>query len=505
MEKGQRENGGWKLRKGRKGEGRVAGVRTFAGTLIGLLAAALLLSGCSGDKVRLDPDRPVTITVWNYYNGAQLTAFDELVARFNETEGRELGIIVAASSQGGVNELIEAVQASANKEVGAAELPDIFTGYADLVLELDSQGLIAPLDAWFTQKELDTYLEGFLEEGRFDAEENLKILPVAKSTEILFLNKTDWEVFAQETGVGYEDLLTWEGLAETARRYYEWTDAQTPEAGDGKAFFGRDSYANYMVVGAKQLGGEICPVVAGKPQLNLDKEVIRRLWDNFYVPYISGYFTENGRFRSDDAKTGEIIAWVGSSTSVSYFPQQVEVDETHSYPIEGEILPLPNFEGTEPLAVQQGAGMAVTKSEEEHEYASAVFLKWLSEIDQNLDFAVNAGYLPVTKGAGSEELLEEYWERTPGSLPIRKKGLMAALDQVTHYGLYAAKPFENGNEFRDILEFSMVNRAKADRELVAAEIRNGQSREQAVAAFDTDANFEDWYKELEDALAEQVE
>ena len=45
-----------------------------------------------------------------------------------------------------------------------------------------------------------------------------------------------------------------EGITETARQYYEWTDAQTPDIpDDGKAFFGRDAFANYMIIGARQL------------------------------------------------------------------------------------------------------------------------------------------------------------------------------------------------------------------------------------------------------------
>ena len=51
----------------------------------------------------------------------------------------------------------------------------------------------------------------------------LKILPVVRSTENLFLNKTDWDRFAGDTGVRLDRLSTWEGVAETAKAYYEWS------------------------------------------------------------------------------------------------------------------------------------------------------------------------------------------------------------------------------------------------------------------------------------------
>lgn len=49
--------------------------------------------------------------------------------------------------------------------------------------------------------------------------------------------------------------------------------------------------ANYMLVGAKSLGCQIFEVKDGVMTLNFDKEVIRKLWDYYYVPYIKGYFS----------------------------------------------------------------------------------------------------------------------------------------------------------------------------------------------------------------------
>lgn len=68
--------------------------------------------------------------------------------------------------------------------------------------------------------------------------------------------------------------------------------------------------ANYMFVGARQLGGNLFEVKDGKMTLNFDKEIVRKLWDNYYVPYVKGYFAASGRFRSDDIKTGNILAYV---------------------------------------------------------------------------------------------------------------------------------------------------------------------------------------------------
>lgn len=200
-------------------------------------------------------------------------------------------------------------------------------------------------------------------------------------------------------GASYDDLSTLEGLIATAESYYNWTDAQTPTADDGHALFGRDAMANYMLVGAKSLGCQIFEVKDGVMTLNFDKEVIRKLWDYYYVPYIKGYFSSSGRFRSDDIKTGNILAYVGSTSSASFFPNQVTTDDSEGHAITMKALPCPEFADSEPYAVQQGAGMVVTRGSDEEISASVEFLKWFTDQEHNLAFSIASGYLPVTKEA----------------------------------------------------------------------------------------------------------
>ncbi len=196
-----------------------------------------------------------------------------------------------------------------------------------------------------------------------------------KSTEVMMLNQTDWQKFADATGVSYDDMTTWEGLAEVAEQYYNYTDSLTPDVeNDGKAFFGRDSIANYMNIGAKQLGAAFsAPDADGTIKTNIDKTVIRRLWDNYYVPYVKGYYTAENRYRSDDAKIGSIIALICSTSGAIYYPTEVTINDEYTYPIENVVLPIPNFEGCDSCVVQQGAGMSVVKSSDKKKNMQAVY------------------------------------------------------------------------------------------------------------------------------------
>lgn len=464
-----------------------------------LLVLSVTLAGCSSSpatKVKLSPDDPVSLEVWHYYNGPQKEAFDEMVAEFNDTVGMEKGITVEAFNKGNVNELTDAVLASANKKVGADEVPDIFAGYADTAYQVDKLGMVASLDNYLTKKEIEEYIPSYIEEGRFDSEENLKIFPFAKSMEVMMINKTDWDKFASATGASLDSLNTIEGLTETAKKYYDWSG--------GKAFFNRDAMANYMIIGSKQLGVEIFEVKNGEVTFNLDKDVMRKLWDNYYVPFINGYFASYGRFASDDAKTGDIIALVGSSSGATYYPSKVTVSDTESYPIETVVMQAPEFKDGEKVAVQQGAGMVVVKSDERKEYASTVFLKWLTDAKRNIDFSITSGYLPVKKEANTREMLETAMEEAGGNAISDNlaKTLPVAVDITNNNELYTNKAFEGGTNARNILEASMKKKAMADAEAVKAAVASGTAKEAAVAAYNTEENFNQWYENLKKELEE---
>ena len=470
-------------------------------TAIGI-ALLLGLAGCAKDNNHgLSAKNPVIITIWHYYNGAQMEEFDALVKEFNETEGMKKGIVVEAFSRGGVNELGKAVEDSLAGKVGSDKIPNACSVYSDNAYQIDKQGMAVDLTKYLTPEEISQYEDAYIDEGRFPTEKELKLFPIAKSTEVFAINKTDWEKFAQATGADTSSFSTWEGIVETAKAYYEWTDSLTAEPEDGKAFFGRDAFANYMIIGSKQLGHEIFSVKDGKMNLDFDKGAMRRLWDNYYVPYVNGYFAAYGRFRSDDVKTGDLLSFVGSTSSITYFPSSVTKEDGTNYQIENDIYPLPNFEGTDPCAVQQGAGMLVLKSDETREYAAVEFLKWFTNADTNLEFATNSGYLPVKKEAREKERMEKFIEaHSDQENEMLRKCLETGFDVVGNYSLYTTKPFENGGEARELLNSSMWDKAIEDRAKVEAAIASGKTRKEAVDPFVTDENFELWYEDTYNKL-----
>lgn len=466
------------------------------------LAAAFMVfaAGC-GDKSPLDPGDPVSLTVWHYYNGSQQAAFDALVEEFNDSVGREKGIYVQSYSQGSVSDLETAVRDSIGGKVGAEKMPDIFSSYADTAYEVEQAGALADLSKYLGEEELSKYMDSYIAEGCIASDGTLRIFPTAKSTEIMMINKTDWEPFAEASGASLDDLATIEGVVDTARKYYEWTDSLTPDvANDGMAFYGRDAVANYFIIGMQQLGVEIFQVKDGQLTLNVPKEELHRLWENYYVPMVKGYFGAYGSFRSDDVKTGDLLAYTGSTASAMYFPDQVELDDG-SHAIDYIVMTAPIFEGGKNYAVQQGAGMVVSKSDEKHEYAAVEFLKWFTEPDNNLQFGCVSGYLPVRKEANSVEKLDQVIaEHQLEVAPKTYDCLTTVFEEMDSMTPYTNKSFENGSAARKVLEYNLADQAAADREAVMAALAEGKSLEEASASFVTEEAFENWYGSFCDAL-----
>ena len=469
--------------------------------LCGLCAAALALgcAGCSGSAGSEVPAKVTNIMVWTYYNGDQLESFTSLVDQFNETVGAQKGIKVSTESQGSVNDLETSVMDSAEGKVGASAMPNIFSAYADTAYALDQMGMVVDLAPYLTEEEKAQFVEGYLSEGDFGEDDSIKIFPVAKSTELLFLNDTDWQAFADAAGVRCEDLATMEGLTAAAEKYYNWTDAQTAAPDDGKALFGRDAMANYMLLGAQQLGDTIFAVKDGRMTVNFERDVARRLWDNYYVPFVRGWFAATGRFRSDDIKTGNVLAYVGSSSSATFFPTRVTNDANESHEISLKTLPAPQFEGGEAVAVQQGAGMVVTAGTEEEINASVEFLKWFTQPEHNISFSVDSGYLPVTTAANDMEAI-----KTSGLelSPKMERILSNAVQSVKNNTLYTPSAFVGGSKARKVLEYSLSDLASADRATVQERVAAGQPAADAEAEFLTDEYFDAWYGGICTALEE---
>ena len=361
-----------------------------------LLAVLLFCTGCSGTVKK--EEVPTTITVWHVYGGQVDSPLNDLIEQFNRTVGKEQQINVQVTSVSNTNTIHELVLAAANREPGATELPDLFISYPKTVMALPDDSILVDYKDYLSEEELSAFLPAFLEEGTVN--DRLVILPVAKSTEIMFINQTIFDRFSQATGVTLEDLDTWEGLFKAAEIYAKWTDEQTPDIpGDAKPMFVHDYYFNYFQVGTESMGEDFFQGegLALGPAFQI-------AWEPLAKAALKGGVWLKGGYATEAIRTGDSIVSVASSASILYYSDVVTYPDNTSEDITLISRPCPVFENGDKLVMQRGAGFCLVRSTPEREQAAVSFLKWLTEPERNVAFVTRTGYMPVTRAAFENEL-----------------------------------------------------------------------------------------------------
>ena len=191
-----------------------------------LTAFAVLfsLTACGGTDTLLDPDRPITLTLWHVYGEQADSPMNRLVAEFNKTIGMDTGIVIDVTAMSNGSQIGSRLLEAQAGLPGAPELPDLFFCHTSNAAALGVDQLVDWND-WFSPEERDSFVPEFLEEGR--VENRQVVFPVSKSTHLLFINGTEFGRFSADTGVTYEDLSTWEGFLATAGQYHHWSGGKT--------------------------------------------------------------------------------------------------------------------------------------------------------------------------------------------------------------------------------------------------------------------------------------
>ena len=356
-------------------------------TILNILLTTILLLFCSGcaQKSMPNAENPVTLNMWHVYGSQTVSPLNNVIDEFNNTVGKENGITINVVSVTSSSAIDKALYASANGEPGAEDMPDLFTAYPR-VAEIVGYDNLLCWNQYFAEEELAKFNEEFLSEGYYD--EKLLMLPIAKSSEAFFLNKTLFDRFSEETGVSIDSLKTFNSLFETVNRYYDWSD--------GQCFMQINDYYNYAYIGMKAYGSEF--IEDGKLQLN--NEAFKKIWMPLAKTAIyGGIFLDDG-YAASRWKTVEIISNIGSTADVLYQPNQVIYADNSTEEITTLTMPYPTFVENTAGAVYRGGGLFAVKSEDERKNNAAyLFAKWITQEQHNLDFVTNAGYLPVTDEA----------------------------------------------------------------------------------------------------------
>ena len=170
------------------------------------------------------------------------------------------------------------------------------------------------------------------------------------------------------------------------------------------------------------------------------------------------------------------------------------ISDREQHAITNIVLPAPHFEGGEEIAMQQGIGMGIIQGNKKRVEASVQFLKWLTSYEENAQFALSAAYLPVRVASFTVEAIDK--EKGSGMDPSLEK----ALSTMSSNTLYFTPSIINLAEIRKALEYELQDKALSDRYKIETAMASGVAREDAIAEYDNDENFEQYYETLTEEI-----
>ncbi len=469
-------------------------------SLILVIVTIISQSSCSSEMENKSSKSPVLISVWTYYTDEQKSRFDTLIDEFNQTVGKDKGIVVKQEAFGSSSELDDYLISSVKGNAGSYDMPNMFITYRGIDNKIREYKKLIDFYDYYSDEELDKYVDEFVEMGVVKSEEgkSLNMFPLVKSTSIMMINSSDFDKLKKEIDVDYSDLNTYEGLIELASKYYEYTDGLTEKANDGRALFGVDSVKNYFLIAVRSLEGDFLREEDGKVVAHLSKEVARKIWDTYYIPMVKGYFTKESKYATQDIKVGNALISLGSTAGTLYFPEQKFINDT-AYNIDMKIMPTPYLEDGERFFALQGGGIFAFDNGEETNKACIEFLKWITEPQVNTSFAIESGYLPVSKEAFSKEFIEKYIEDNDLS-ENTKKTFMGAYEQYHGMKGYAHEPIKGYQDIRTVIGDEFDKFTRNDARIVRERLENGEDRDAVLEKYLSDEYFDNWYKSFMDKV-----
>ena len=341
-------------------------------------------------------------------------------------------------------------------QIAVGNQPNIAYCYPDHVALYNDAGAVQTLDVFiedenvgFTQAQLDDFIEGFYNEGKTFGDGKMYTIPLSKSTEVLYYNKTFFEKHNLKVPT------TWEEMEAVCRQIRAIDDTSIP--------LGYDSESNWFITMCEQYGSPYT-TASGDENFLFDnaknKEFVKmfRQWykDKLVITqelsggYTSALFTGNksSSTSKEEQKVPEgtrCYMCIGSTGGATY--QQPTI--TNEVPeFEVGLAPIPQVDKNNPKVITQGPSLCIFKKDNPQEViASWLFVKFLTtDITFQASVSMNNGYAPVIKSVQENEIYADFLA-SASTINITAYAAKAALEQQEAY--YSSAVFNGSSVARD--------------------------------------------------------
>ena len=287
-----------------------------------------------------------------------------------------------------------------------------------------------------TEEQKNDFIAGYYNEGRQFGDDLMYTLPLSKSTEVLYYNKTFFEAN------GLTVPTTWEEMEALCAKIKEIDPESIP--------LGYDSEANWFITMCEQLGTDYTSATGEHYLFNNpeNKDFVKMIRDWFqkgyvttqtiYGSYTSGLFVADSGIRS--------YMSIGSSAGATH--QRPKADANGAYPFEVGIATIPQANADNQKVISQGPSLCIFQKQNPQEViASWLFVKFLTtNVEFQAEFSMASGYVPVLKSVGQNPVYAEFLNSADGGAYISALAAKVCLDQESAY--YTSPAFNGSSTAR---------------------------------------------------------
>lgn len=184
------------------------------GAVLAVSVAAASLAGCSGGQsAEKGADGAKVVTIWSPTDEPAIEEWwVEKINAFNEAHKGQIEVrreaVVRANSY--------AYEDKINAAVTSNDLPDILYVDGPNISNYAEAGLIVPIDAYFTEEDLNDFVDSIKVQGTYDGK--LYALGATESSVALYYNKDMTDAAGITMPDKLEDALTWSEFEEIAAK-----------------------------------------------------------------------------------------------------------------------------------------------------------------------------------------------------------------------------------------------------------------------------------------------
>ncbi|MBQ8005888.1 MAG: extracellular solute-binding protein, partial [Clostridia bacterium] len=287
-----------------------------------------------------------------------------------------------------------------------------------------------------TDQQKADFIAGYYNEGKQFGDGLMYTLPLSKSTEVLYYNKTFFE--ANNLSVP----TTWDELEALCKTIKEIDPSSIP--------LGYDSESNWFITMCEQQGSPYTSATG--ENFLFDHEDNRAFVKRFREWYKNGYVTTqeilgsytSELFTSEDGTKSYMS--IGSSAGAKH--QCPTKGSDGNYPFEVGIATIPQVDASKPKVISQGPSLCLFQSENPQETVAAwLFMKYLTTtVEFQAEFSMASGYVPVLKSVAENEVYADFLKKADGGDYIAALSAKVCLEQESAY--YTSPAFVGSSDAR---------------------------------------------------------